>query len=225
MGNIIITRKNENQKINQEEVWDNISDFWEGFKKEPFFKVKEFLEGKKGLVLDLGCGVGRNMVPNDNLEYYGVDFSKEQLKTAEQLTKNKGIKAKFFRLNADNLSIFKNETFDYGLFIATLHCLETGKQRENALMEFYRILKKGAEALISVWNSEDERFNHLNNHGDIYMSWENNGKINMRYYYLYSKEEFLDLIKKTGFKVLEISEKDSHNDRFSKKNLIVRVKK
>ncbi|MBS3075068.1 class I SAM-dependent methyltransferase [Candidatus Pacearchaeota archaeon] len=214
-----------NEQPNQEEIWDSISELWVNYKKEPFFKVKEFLEGKKGLVIDFGCGCGRNMIKNNSLKYYGVDFSSEQLKAAEKITKEKGVNAKFSKSEADKLdkNIFKDEMFDYGLFIATLHCLETKKQRENSLKEFYRVLKKDAEALISVWNSKDERFKGLK--GDIYMSWKKDGKEHMRYYYLYSKDELIDLLKKTGFKILEIYEKEENNDRFSKKNLIIKVKK
>jgi len=85
-------------------------------------------------------------------------------------------------------------------------------------------LKKGGEGLISVWNSLDARFDKVGNHGDIYMSWREDGKSFMRYYYLYSKEELLDLLKKVGFEVVEIYGVEEH-DRFSKKNLVVRVRK
>jgi len=226
-----------NKKPQQEEVWDNISDIWMEYKKKPFFTVEDFLKNKKGKVIDMGCGSGRNMIASTDLEYYGVDFSEKQLKPAEKITKEKKINAKFFKSEADKLdkNIFKNEMFDYGLFIATLHCIEGEREREDALKEFYRVLKKGGEALITIWNSTDERFKQVNYYGDIYMSWKKDGGEHMRYYYLYSKEEFIDLLKSVGFKILEINSnidiKDSTRttnsikDRFSKKNWIVRVKK
>ncbi len=215
----------ENKKPIQEEVWDNISDLWSEFKKEPFYKVKKFLSGKKGKVIDLGCGSGRNMVASLDLEYYGVDFSEEQIKSARKIAKDKKINAKFFKLSTEDLdkNIFRDNMFDYGLFIAAIHCIEGKRERENALKEFYRVFKKGAEGLISVWNSEDERFNGLK--GDIYMSWRKDGIEYMRHYYLYSKNEFIDLLKSVGFKILEFYEKKEDNDRFSKKNWIVRVRK
>jgi ubiquinone/menaquinone biosynthesis C-methylase UbiE len=226
-----------NGKPNQEEIWDSISDLWSEYKKKPFFTVEDFLKNKKGKVIDLGCGCGRNMIATENLEYFGVDFSKEQLKSAEKITSEKKINAKFFKSCACKLdkTIFRDEMFDYGLFIATLHCIEGEKERENALKEFYRVLKKGAEGLISIWNSTDPRFSPVNYHGDIYMSWKINGKEQMRYYYLYSKEELIELLKKVGFDISEINTnidtKDSMRitnslkDRFSKKNWILRVKK
>lgn len=223
-----------NKKPNQENVWNEISDLWIEYKKKPFFDIENFLKGKKGLVIDLGCGSSRNMIKNDSLEYYGVDLSANQLKAAENKIKQEKIKAVLFKSSADKLDkkIFKNEMFDYGLFIATLHCIDNEKARLNAIKEFYRVLKPGAEALITVWNSDDERFKHVNNHGDIYMSWKKDGKEYFRYYYLYSETELSDLLKKVGFKILEIKKRDDNIDsqrtlkeRFSKKNLIIHVKK
>jgi ubiquinone/menaquinone biosynthesis C-methylase UbiE len=215
----IINKKDMQESPNQEQVWDEVE-----FSKEASPVIKEFLKYKKGKIIDLGCGSGRNMIKNDEIEYYGVDFSENQLKQAEKYIKEEKINAKLFKSKADKLNKegFPDEIFDYGLFIATLHCLETKKERKNALKEFYRVLKPGAEALISVWNSEDKRFNGLK--GDIYMSWKKDELNYMRYYYLYDKQEILDLLKDAGFKILEIYNAREH-DRFSRKNWIMRVKK
>jgi ubiquinone/menaquinone biosynthesis C-methylase UbiE len=251
--NIKIISKEEflkkNKKPNQEEVWDNISELWKEYRKLPFFNVEDFLRrassdsaksenskiAKEIKVIDIGCGSGRNMIASSELFYYGVDFSTEQINCAKKVIKEKGINAKLFKSSAAKLDskVFKDGMFDYGLFIATLHCIEGEKERENALKEFYRVLKKGAEGLISVWNSEDPRFNGLS--GDIYMSWKKDGEEHMRYYHLYNSEELFNLIKSVGFKITEVKTnldtKDSNilanskEDRFSKKNLIVKVKK
>lgn len=214
----------QNKKPNQEEVWDNITDSWSEYRAKEIPIVAEFLKDKKGIIIDLGCGTGRNMIKNDDVEYYGVDFSKEQLKYAEKYIKERKINAQLFKSEANKLDkkMFKNEMFDYGLFIVTLHCIESEEERENALKEFYRVLKPGAEAIISVWNSEDERFN--GEKGDFYMSWKKDNIPYMRYYYLYDKKELLDLLKSIGFKILEIYITREH-DRFSRKNWIFRIKK
>ena len=223
----IISKKEylkRNPKPNQEEVWDSIAIPWKEYRSNQVPIVAEFLKDKKGKIIDLGCGSGRNMAKNDDIEYCGVDFSENQLKQAWDYIQKNGINAKLFKSKADKLNKedFPDEIFDYGLFIATLHCIECKKKRENALKEFYRVLKPGAEALISVWNSEDKRFNSLK--GDIYMSWKKDEINYMRYYYLYNLQEFLDLLKGVGFKILEIYNAREH-DRFSKKNWIIRIRK
>ncbi|MFA5856575.1 MAG: class I SAM-dependent methyltransferase [Candidatus Pacearchaeota archaeon] len=213
-------------KPKQENIWDSISNLWEEYRVGKIPIVVEFLKDKKGKVIDLGCGSGRNMISNKDIEYYGVDFSSNQLACAISYSKESNIHAKFFKMSADKLSKkdFLENMFDYGLFIATLHCLETKTMRLNSLKEFYRVLKNGSVGLITVWNSSDERFNHVGNSGDIYMSWKKDDKLYMRYYYLYKKEEFIKLVESVGFKIEEFYE-PRDKDRFSKKNWIIRVRK
>jgi ubiquinone/menaquinone biosynthesis C-methylase UbiE len=169
------------------------------------------------------------MIKVSDVKYYGVDFSKEQLKHARKFTLQEKLDAELFCSRIDNLDnkIFKNNMFDYGLFISTLHCLESKKERKNSLKEFYRILKKGGEGLISVWDSSDKRFDGVYNCGDIYMDWREEGVSHFRYYYLFDKREFLRLLCDVGFDVVEIYSGSSgfSVDRFGKKNLIVRVVK
>lgn len=222
----IISKKEylkKNSEPNQEHIWNNISIPWNEYRNKEIPIVAEFLKNKKGKVIDLGCGNGRNMIKNDEIEYSGVDFSKEQLKNAWNYIQKKGINGKLFKSKANELNKedFQDEMFDYGLFIATLHCIEGKKERENALKEFYRVLKPDAEALISVWDSEDKRFKELK--GEVYMSWKKDGINCMRYYYLYDKKEILNLLKSAGFKIIEIY--NPLNDRFSRKNWIIRIKK
>ncbi|MDP2925650.1 MAG: class I SAM-dependent methyltransferase [Nanoarchaeota archaeon] len=225
----IISKKEylrNHKKPSQKKVWDNISGPWEEYRGKPVPIVNEFLTGKSGLVVDLGCGNARNMINNSSITYYGVDFSYRQIENAFRRTEKEKINAVLFQEDITKLNkeIFKDNMFDYGLFIATLHCIETSTKRKNSLKGLYRVLKPGAEALISVWNSKNPRFKCVNNSGDIYMSWKEKAKIFYRYYYLFSKQEFLDLIESVGFKVIEFYTPREH-DRFSKKNWIVKVQK
>ncbi len=214
-----------NEKPEQEEVWDSIAKPWKIYVVKKIPIVVNFIKEKKGRVLDLGCGTGRNMIFNKDVVYYGVDFSGGQIKQAEKHIEKNKINAELFKISVLELvDKFGKEFFDYGLFIATLHCIESAGERKKVLNNFYKVLKKGAEGLISVWNSEDKRFDCVGNSGDIYMSWLENGKPYMRYYYLFKKQEFFNLIKKSGFKILEFYKPQEH-DRFSKKNWIVRVRK
>jgi tRNA (uracil-5-)-methyltransferase TRM9 len=228
VGIKIMNQEDLDHNPDQKKVWNTISAPWRNYviKKLPI--IVEFLKGKKGKIIDFGCGTGRNMLEEKDSvgkEYYGIDFSKGQLRHAKKYAKDQKLQAKFFEASLDKLDkrIFKNKMFDYGLFISTLHCLETEDERKDSLKEFFRILKPGAEALISVWNLKDQRFKHVKN-GGVYMSWYEQGIPQMRYYYLYKRKEFLDIVRGVGFKILEIYKPTLH-DRFSKKNLIVRVKR
>ncbi|MFH1358838.1 MAG: class I SAM-dependent methyltransferase [archaeon] len=223
----IISKKEfleKNKKPEQEQVWNSIAKTWNQYVVKKIPIVVDFLKNKKGNIIDLGCGDGRNMISNSNITYYGVDFSQDSLNHAEKRAKKEKINIKLFKKQTDNLSEFKDDFFDYGLFIATLHCLETKQKRQETLKEFFRVLKPNAQALITTWDSEDKRFKSVNHQGDIYMSWKENNQAHMRYYYLFKKQELIDLLKQTGFKILEFY-KPQEKDRFSKKNWIIRIKK
>jgi len=221
----IIKKTEFNKRPDQEKIWDAISKPWKVYVIKKIKIVDEFLKGKKGKVVDFGCGTGRNMFA-DGCEYYGVDFSKGQIVQANRKMKKFGITGNVVKGDISNLDkkIFKTKMFDYGLYISTLHCLETPEQRLKSLKEFYRVLKPGAEGLVSVWNSKDQRFKSVDNKGEIYMSWKEQGVNYMRYYYLYQRKELLDLLKKAGFKIVK-TYRPKEGDRFSKKNFIVKVKK
>lgn len=216
----IIPKSKLIKKPNQKQTWNKIANLEKTPKTPPI--IQKFLKNKKGKVIDLGCGDGRNMIVNKNLTYYGVDFAGQQLLQAEKHIKEKKINAVLIKSNINKLPpIFKKHMFHAGLMIGSLHCLTSKKQRKQALKELYRILKPNAEALISVWNSEDNRFNKVKgkNNQDTYMSYGTY----FRYYYLFEKQELLELIKSTKFKIIKLYSPEK--DRFSKKNWIIRIKK
>ena len=219
----------ENKKPDQRTIWNNIAKPWKTYVVKRIPKIEEFLENKKGKIIDLGCGTGRNLIPNKNIEYTVVDFSEDQLSQLKKYIEINNINANLLKAEVNNLHQIQDNTFDYGLFIATLHCIETKEKRKQALEELYRVLKPEAKAIITVWDSDDKRFSHIKNKGDIYMAWNHDNSAHMRYYYLYKKDELKDLIKEAGFKILDSSEYNEEAtdniDRFQKKNWIIEVQK
>ena len=214
------------KKPNQEKIWDNIAKPWKKYVVKKIPGVEKFLKNKKGKVIDLGCGSGRNMITNKNIKYTGIDFSLKQLEKAKEYLKDNQMKAKLIKSEVSNLKEIKDNTFDYGLFIAALHCIETPEKRKKSLEELYRVLKPKAKALITVWDSEDKRFSHIKNKGDIYMAWREDNIPHMRYYYLYKKQELKELIKSSRFKIISFHQrKEEDKVRFNKKNWILQVEK
>lgn len=214
------------KKPNQEKIWDNIAKPWKKYVVKKIPGVEKFLKNKKGKVIDLGCGSGRNMITNKNIKYTGIDFSLKQLEKAKEYLKDNQMKAKLIKSEVSNLKEIKDNTFDYGLFIAALHCIETPEKRKKSLEELYRVLKPKAKALITVWDSEDKRFSHIKNKGDIYMAWREDNIPHMRYYYLYKKQELKELIKSSRFKIISFHQrKEEDKVRFNKKNWIIEVEK
>lgn len=194
-------------RLTQEQIWDAIASSWQEFKKTSFPDVKEFLIGRKGRILDLGCGSGRNFsaMPKD-AEIYGLDFSAEMLGYAEKQAKELGLKAFLSKANAASLQ-FKDGFFDAAICVATLHCIDSQEKREQALKELFRVLKPKAQAFITLWSKNHKRINGKAQEQII--NWKKDCIDYPRYYYIYDKEEIEELLKKTGFKILSSKEDDN----------------
>lgn len=185
---------------NQEEVWDNIAEEWNKVKRKQYPDFKEFIKNKKGKILDLGCGSGRNLINKKNLEFYEVDFSKNMLKFAKEKSKKENINAKFFISDLTELPFQKN-FFDTAIFISVLHCINSNQKREQSLKELYRVLKPKAQVMISVWSRNNRRIKNKPKQSMI--PWTVNNKKYFRYYYIYDKQELQALLKKIGFKIIK----------------------
>lgn len=200
--------KTENQKQNQQKVWDKIAPEWFEFKdKKRKYKnkfqigVSEFLEKQRGNVLDLGAGTGRYLTKIKNGKMWIVDFSKEMVKFAKQKAKKQKIPAEFVISYSDKLP-FNNNFFDAAICICVLHNIPLKIKRERTIKEIYRVLKPRAKAQISVWNKESTRFK--NKKKEDYVRWRDKGS---RYYYFYTENELEKDLKKAGFKIKSQSSK------------------
>jgi len=199
----------ENQKPNkkdQKQVWENISEEWNEFKQNPSKNAQEFLKDKKGKILDLGAGSGRNIIginPKEK-EIYFVDFSEKMIKLAKKRAKKEGFPEDSIRGYVSSMEKipFEEGLFDYAICVAALHCVETPESRKAVVEELFRVLKPKGEAEIEVWNKNSYRFKNAEK--EKYVSWRDKGE---RYYYLYEKDEILELFKSKGF---EIKEKLEH---------------
>lgn len=206
---------------NQEKVWDAIAHKWQEYRKEPIKEAVNFIKKSKGKILDLGCGSGRNFTKTEGT-IYAVDFSEEMLEYARERAKKLKINVIAKKANAYDLP-FEDNFFDAAIFVATLHCIETRQKREKSLREIYRILKPQARALITVWDKNQPRFKKSKK--EIMLPWRIGEKEYMRYTYLYEKDELAELLRKVGFKILDIINKDSKTGFYSKRNILVYIQK
>jgi ubiquinone/menaquinone biosynthesis C-methylase UbiE len=181
---------------NQKEVWENIAEEWNKFKTLPAEHVIKFLEEKKGKILDLGSGSGRNLIKKEDLEYFLLDFSKKMIDFAKEKCKKLEIKANFYAQEMTQLP-FKDNFFDAALCISSLHCIKGQENREKVVKELYRVLKPGAEVDVSVWNKDSYRFK--NSKKERVVKWRDKGE---RYYYLFEDKEIYELFERNGFKII-----------------------
>lgn len=150
------------------------------------------------VVLDVGCGNGRNMDQLEKDYVYGIDNCKEFVDICIQCGKNVSL--------GDMTDIhFPDDVFDHLLSIASFHHLSTEERRLEALREMHRVTKEGGSMLLSVWSIDQppdtKQAKNIQAYGDTMVSWDKYGKKYERYYYIFEVEELKRLFKETGWKV------------------------
>lgn len=130
-------------------------------------KVKEYIKSlpAHSMVLDVGCGNGRNMtMRTDELFYIGLDVSTGLLKFVGSDKKKCTVASV-----QENIP-FRNNTVDSIMSIAVIHHLVDASQRQKSVFEIERCLKVGGTALIYVWTKEQKKFQNLSK--DVLIPWQ-----------------------------------------------------
>jgi len=189
--------------MGEREVWDTIADSWTNLRVKPEKEVIKFSKKiNSGLILDVGCGNGRNSLPflEKNLKCVELDFSRSMIREAKKLLKRRGFNANFVVASVTNLP-FKPKVFPTVIFVRTLTHVKTKGERLEALGEIKGVGKK---IIMSCWYKWDKKLfwvvlRHLFS-SDVYVDWNYHGKIYKRFHHLYTKKELKEELKEVGFK-------------------------
>ena len=202
----ILEETRENYNIISQDFSRTRNKFWE----EMGFISKYVNDNEK--VLDLGCGNGRlyELFQDKTIDYCGVDFSEKLI----DIAKKRYPQFKFQVADALNLP-FPADYFDKVFSIAVLHHIPSKELRLKFLQEVRRVLKPEGILVLSVWH-----FNSFKNikfflnflflrifsrkkidSGDAFIPW---GKKLLRYVHNFSKKELTEIVKKAGFKIIDV---------------------
>ncbi len=207
-------------------TYDSIAKHFDVTRYKPWPETIKFAERLRSgsLVLDLGCGNGRNLrfLISKGMKVMGMDISVGQLDIAIGRAEKEVPDGEYgFAIGDVEHVPVKNSSMDAVIYIATLHHLTSSEARLTSMNEAWRALKPGGVCLVSAWAREQEKFQGELKYGqhDIGEDWEEgdillpwtlknegdakNGKKFMRYYHLYSEKEFDDMLEATAFKVLD----------------------
>lgn len=185
--------------LSQKQVWNKIAPKWNEFRKQIQPEVIEFLKNKKGKILDLGCGNGRNMLKKNGVAWVGVDFSEELLEFARRRVEKEEVEAEFVGGDICDLE-FDDDSFDYAIFVRVLHGVEKRKHKK-ILKELYRVLKRGGSCLIGCWSSDQDRMKNKKVGKGHLIPWTINGGKVFRYVYIYDLKELVRGLENVGFEV------------------------
>jgi len=199
----------------QQQVWNALARQWSSHRQKPWKDVENLmsllLKSKPGRILDIGCGNGRNLLPfaMAGFDCYGIDFSEEMLKSAEQFAEENKINLKL-KYGRAQLIPFPTKSLDYALSIAVLHHLKK-EDHLRALHEMFRVLKDNGKAVITVWNHLNPKFFKFILKKQTFVPWKLNDQTYWRYYYFFSFWELRRLIRKAGFRILKSSSPFARN--------------
>ena len=153
--------------------------------------VREFGESRfssDSVVLDVGCGNGKNMKYfNDKCSIAGIDKSEN----LTSICQSRGLNVAC--ADVGNIP-YEDNSFDYIISIAVIHHLDSEEKRVEAMNEMRRVLKPGGHALVTVWAFESDEYSKKKKFvlGDNIVSF---GKENAsRYYYIYNKSMFSNFV-------------------------------
>ncbi len=220
-----MTHKSKSQIM---KTYDSIAEHFDKTRYKPWPETVKFSETLEpgSLILDVGCGNGRNSryLAEKGFEVVGIDISPAQVEIAKRRAAAElpGKPVRFLVGDATKLPLEDNG-FDAAIFIATLHHLTSPEERVLAMRELHRCVRVGGRCLVSAWAREQEKFaNALESAksqmgeswepGDMLLPWNRpDGAVFQRYYHLFSKDEFSDLLADTDFEVLDAYEsRDNH---------------
>lgn len=184
------------EEIYVSSVYTQISKHFDNTRHYKWNWITNFIEKteENSIILDMGCGNGRNMNYNRNI--IGIDNCKEFV----DICKSKGYNV----IQCDiTVTPYMSNSFNYIINIAVFHHLSTEQRRLDCLKEIYRILKPNGEVLLSVWskNQPKKTKKKFQKYGDNYVPWVKENQIFERYYYIFQIEEIKNLFKICNFKI------------------------
>jgi len=200
-----------------EKTWDCIAKSFNATRRKPWTQVIDFVNtlSSSDMVADIGCGNGRHLVVcvEKGINIVGVDISTNLLSLAQSKVSSQQSSVAFVQGDLAHIPL-KDERFDAVLYIAALHIIKGRTNRTQSLQELHRILKSEGKALVSVWSREQERFRDCfgdkkksdGELGDIEIYWRQHNLQVPRFYHLYSKDEFIEDIEKSGLQIETITD-------------------
>ena len=189
------------------DTYNQIANEFSQTRYNPWPSVKTFIDSlpSKSIVLDAGCGNGKNMNIRDDLNFIGIDTSENLLKICQE----RGLNVKMSNIKSIP---FESNYFDYIVCIAVLHHISTFEDRIQAMNELIRVLKPGGQMMIQVWAREQTlsaQFIPFNDQNDYFVTWTKVKKsgekeISKRYYHLFPESEVDELLLKlNGIKIIK----------------------
>lgn len=185
---------------------------------------------RPGLVVDLGCGTGRSLIPLARRGFcgLGVDLSLHMLRLVRQKARPDGLPIACLRANLVQLDCLRSRSADYCIcMFSTLGMIHGRANRQQVLAHAHRILKSGGLLVVHVHNlwynlrdAEGRRW--LARHvlpslfrpdlelGDKFLDYRG---IRDMFLHTFTRRELLRGLSRAGFRLVELVPLHAHRNR------------
>ncbi|KAL4707467.1 hypothetical protein ACJJTC_000111 [Scirpophaga incertulas] len=149
----------ENLHVHQ--VYEQIAGHFSTTRHKPWPKVVEFTRQVPAgaVLLDLGCGNGKNILDRNDILQIAGERSSGLLEECREHVRGVGA-ADCVRADL-LLAAFKDQCADFVICIAVVHHFSSPARRLQAIATIARLLRPGGRALITVWAKDQTKSNYL----------------------------------------------------------------
>ncbi|KKL67606.1 hypothetical protein LCGC14_2133310 [marine sediment metagenome] len=119
-----------------------------------------------GIILDLGCGNGRNfkILGDSPMKLVGIDISLELIKIVKENLKNLSqfsqFESKFYQIllgDIKNLPI-RPDSIQNIFSIAAIHHIQKNTVRKDLIIQLFKILKTNGNLILTVWRKWQKKY-------------------------------------------------------------------
>ncbi|CAH1635386.1 unnamed protein product [Spodoptera littoralis] len=149
------------EELHVHQVYEQIAGHFSTTRHKPWPKVVEFMQGVPpgSVVMDLGCGNGKNILRRNDIVQIAGERSSGLLSECKEHIQ--GINAAdCVRLDLLQAQL-RDNTADIVICIAVIHHFSSKARRLQAISTIHRLLRKGGRALITVWAKDQTKSNYL----------------------------------------------------------------
>ncbi|XP_047023011.1 alkylated DNA repair protein alkB homolog 8 [Helicoverpa zea] len=149
------------EDLHVHQVYDQIAGHFSTTRHKPWPKVVQFMEDVPtgSVVMDLGCGNGKNILRRDDIMQIAGERSSGLLSECKEHLRDIH-KADCVRLDLLN-PMLRDGTADIVICIAVIHHFSSKARRLQAISTIHRLLRKDGRALITVWAKDQTKSNYL----------------------------------------------------------------